>query len=178
MEQQKIYVVCEYSKCSMSMPEFEVTFASTIRELAEEKLQERAKTLALDHGVDNINKVDEYYWKVDNNLPTKFEMFDHDGDNGFMIYLKEQELNGPSMEKHIENAIKYVSEKHSWNAERENMILNELCTDRRLSEVDDAVFVEVHDLMEDYGDEQKLPIGWWLPYADEQTIFMEVTKKE
>lgn len=76
------------------------------------------------------------------------------------------------MDKEFEKAIQYVRENKTWSDAQEARaleIINKLrCS---IAQADCHIYDEIHDLMEEYSDDNFLAEGWWYGYADEDDIF-------
>lgn len=76
------------------------------------------------------------------------------------------------MKTWIKDAIKYVKENKTWSDAEEAVALeriNELRCD--LSTASDEIYCSIHDLMEEYCDNEDLPEGCWMYEIDEDAIF-------
>lgn len=79
------------------------------------------------------------------------------------------------MSKAIDKAIKYVREHKSWSAEEEAKALERI--DHYRCSIDFAspqIFEEIHDLMEEWSEDNGKEEGWWYEEADEDDIFFEL----
>lgn len=79
------------------------------------------------------------------------------------------------MEKHFKNALQYVRDNKKWSDYREEEALCYINETRcGINIADHDICEEIADLMEEYGEENDLPEGWWLEYGDEEDIFMKL----
>lgn len=79
------------------------------------------------------------------------------------------------MSKSISEAIQYVRENKTWSEAEERVALdriNELRCD--VSYASEKISDDIHDLMEEYGEENNLPEGWWLDETTEDDIFFSL----
>lgn len=76
------------------------------------------------------------------------------------------------MDKEFEKAIQYVRENKSWSEAQDARAL-EIINQFRcgISQADDCISDEIHDLMEEYSQDNDLPEGWWYEFGDEDDIF-------
>lgn len=75
----------------------------------------------------------------------------------------------------IEKAVQYVRENKTWSDAEEAVALekiNHLRCD--LSTASDKIYCAIHDLMEEWSDENGYPEGWWMYEIDEDTIFFKL----
>lgn len=75
----------------------------------------------------------------------------------------------------FEKAIEYVRKHKTWSdAEDERALeLTERCR-CNIQQADPTISDEIHDLMEEYSDENDLPEGWWLREGDEDDVFFRL----
>ena len=78
-------------------------------------------------------------------------------------------------EKHFEKAIQYVKENHKWSDAKDALALETINAYRcDINFADHAITEEIHDLMEEYGQDNDLPEGWWYEQGDEDDIFFSI----
>lgn len=84
---------------------------------------------------------------------------------------------GLIMNEHFDKAIQYVKEKHTWSDACVQHAL-EIIEECRcpIDQASDEISYEIHDLMEEYGQDNDLPEGWWYQYGDEDDVFWELLK--
>lgn len=76
---------------------------------------------------------------------------------------------------HIKKAIQYVKDNRRWSDAEEQVALERIGNYR--CGVDFAypsIADEINDLMEEYGQDNDLPEGWWLEDTDIDEIFMQL----
>lgn len=79
------------------------------------------------------------------------------------------------MERHFEQALEYVRKNHTWSEAEEAVALERIDHLRcGLQYVDSSISEEIHDLMEEYGEEHDLPEEWWYEIGDEDDVFMKL----
>ena len=75
----------------------------------------------------------------------------------------------------IEKAVQYIRENKTWSDAEEKVALeriNEMRCD--LSTASDKIYCAIHDLMEEWSDENGYPEGWWMYEISEDDIFMKL----
>ena len=68
---------------------------------------------------------------------------------------------------HFEKAIKFIKDNRSWSDAEESVALqsiNHLRCDINFAAP--AIADGINDLLEEYGEDNDLPEGWWLEYVD------------
>lgn len=73
--------------------------------------------------------------------------------------------------KAIERAIQYVRNNKTWSDAAEAVALEEL--GKRLP-LPERIENEIHDLMEEWSDDNDMPEEWWYNEMDETDIFYEL----
>ena len=76
---------------------------------------------------------------------------------------------------HIDKALQYIRDNKTWSDEEEKVALQRI--DHYRCSIDFAspsICEEIHDLMEEYGEDNDLEEGWWLEFGDEDDIFFEL----
>lgn len=76
------------------------------------------------------------------------------------------------MEKKIQEAIEYVKANKTWSEAEEAVALeriNRLRCDLRWAS--DKIYDAIYDLMEEFGDNEGLPEGWWMYEISEDDVF-------
>jgi len=76
------------------------------------------------------------------------------------------------MEQLFKQAIQYVKEHKDWSDAEEQVALEKI--DHYRCNIDFAapsISDKIHDLMEEFSDENDLPEGWWYEFGDEDDIF-------
>lgn len=79
--------------------------------------------------------------------------------------------------EHIAEAIAYIKEHRTWTAAEEMTAWQDVSIQRctlRDARGGDKIADEIHDLLEEYGEEHDLPEGWWLEFGDEGEIWLFV----
>ena len=71
----------------------------------------------------------------------------------------------------IEKAIAYVKANKTWTAWEDAQALDYI--NNRMP-IPNKIADEIADLMEEFGEENVLPEGWWYDYGDENDIFLEL----
>lgn len=75
----------------------------------------------------------------------------------------------------IDDAIQYVRENKTWSDAEERVALDKINSMRcDLSTASDKICCDIHDLMEEWSDENDYPEGWWMYYVDEDDIFLKL----
>lgn len=75
----------------------------------------------------------------------------------------------------FEKAVQYVRENKTWSEYREKEALDYISEMRcDINHADHDICEDIADLMEEYGEENGLPEGWWLDYGDENDIFLKL----
>lgn len=76
---------------------------------------------------------------------------------------------------HFEKAINYVREHKTWSDAAEQKAYEVIERYRcNIQQADSNISDEIHDLMEEYSEENDLPEGWWMYEGDEDDIFNEL----
>ena len=71
----------------------------------------------------------------------------------------------------IKDALRYVRENRTWTDAEENMAIERIGQHYPLPQkIEDAI----HDLMEEWSDENGYPEGWWYYEMDELEIFYKL----
>lgn len=71
----------------------------------------------------------------------------------------------------IEEAVQYVKDHKTWSEEEDEYALHLLGRGRRLPyDISD----QIHDLMEEWSEENGYPEGWWYDEMDETEIFYKL----
>ena len=79
------------------------------------------------------------------------------------------------MNKHWKKALQYVKENKKWSEEEEKVALQRINHYRcGIDFASPSIRDEIHDLMEEYSDDNDLAEGWWLLYGDETEIFYKL----
>lgn len=79
------------------------------------------------------------------------------------------------MDKHFEKAIQYVKDNHRWSDAREALALEQIDYYRcDINFADHLIADEIHDLMEEYGQDNDLPEGWWYEQGNEDDVFFSL----
>lgn len=74
----------------------------------------------------------------------------------------------------LEQALQYVREHKTWTEEQETRALLEIDHSRcplRMTHDGREIEEGIHDLMEEYSDENYLPEEWWYEEGDAEDIF-------
>ena len=78
-------------------------------------------------------------------------------------------------EKHFEKAIQYVKENHKWSDAKDALALETINAYRcDINFADHTISEEIHDLMEEYGQDNDLPEGWLYEQGNEDDIFFSI----
>ena len=79
------------------------------------------------------------------------------------------------MERHFEQALEYVRQNRTWSEAEEAEALERINHFRcGIQQASSSISEEIHDLMEEYGEEHDLPEGWWNEIGDEDEVFMKL----
>lgn len=81
------------------------------------------------------------------------------------------------MNKTLKEAIQFVRDHRTWSDDMESCALQAVDRFRcplNLTYAGGFICDEIHDLMEEYSDENGLPEGWWQEETDEEQIFWEL----
>lgn len=79
------------------------------------------------------------------------------------------------MDKHFEKAIQYVRDNHRLSDAKEQVALERINTYRcDINFADSTITEEIHDLMEEYGEDNDLPEGWWYEQGNEDDVFFSL----
>lgn len=75
----------------------------------------------------------------------------------------------------FEKAVQYVRDNKTWSEAEDSLALERInnlrcCIDFASPEI----CTEIHDLMEEFSQENDLPEGWWYNEANEDDIFFEL----
>lgn len=79
------------------------------------------------------------------------------------------------MTTELEKAIDYVRKNKSWSKEEEIValrIIDQMRCD--IDQADEDIADEIHDLMEEYSEENGLPEEWWMYETDVDEIFFKL----
>ena len=99
------------------------------------------------------NREQDYWW-----------MTNPDGDG-----KKDSELTP------LEQAIDYVRRNKTWSRAEEELALERIDKWRcDLFHIDEQIWEEIHDLMEEWSEEHDYPEGWWEEQTDEDDIFFQL----
>lgn len=83
------------------------------------------------------------------------------------------------MKEHFKKAIQYVRDNKTWRGYAEEEALNYMNEMRcGIVRADHDICEEIADLMEEYGEDNDLPEGWWLEIGNEDDVFFEVINNE
>lgn len=75
----------------------------------------------------------------------------------------------------LEKAIQYVRDNKNWSDAEERVALDKINQFRcGIAQASPSISDKICDLMEEYGEENDLPEGWWYDLADEDDIFYEL----
>lgn len=76
---------------------------------------------------------------------------------------------------HIDKALQYIRDNKTWSDEEEKVALQRINHYRcNIDFASPSIRDEIHDLMEEYGEDNDLEEGWWLEFGDEDDIFFEL----
>lgn len=76
---------------------------------------------------------------------------------------------------HYEKALQYVRENQPWTASEEDAALDIINRYRcNIEQASPSIADEICDLMEEYGEENDLPEGWWYDYGDIDDVFFKL----
>ena len=76
---------------------------------------------------------------------------------------------------HIENAIQYVKDNHSWSEAQDAIALERINHYRcGIDFADKGIATEITELMEEYGQNNGLPEGWWESETSLDDIFFNL----
>lgn len=79
------------------------------------------------------------------------------------------------MDRHFEQALEYVRKNRTWSEAEEAVALERINHFRcGIQQASSSISEEIHDLMEEYGEEHDLPEGWWNEIGDEDEVFMKL----
>ena len=77
--------------------------------------------------------------------------------------------------KHFDKAIQYVRDNKTWSPAEEEVAWEFIDRYRcPIGQASPRIADIIHDLMEEYGQDNDLPEGWWYDYADEDEIFTQL----
>ena len=72
----------------------------------------------------------------------------------------------------LEKAIQYVRENKTWSDAEEIVALETIDHMRcSLDYASPSICDEIHDLMEEWSEDNEMPEGWWYEEADEHDVF-------
>ena len=75
----------------------------------------------------------------------------------------------------FEKALQYVRENKNWSNALEQVAWERIGEWRvPLYMTGTGIDDKIHDLMEEYSDDNDLPEGWWLEFGDEDEIFWKL----
>lgn len=69
--------------------------------------------------------------------------------------------------EHVKNRVNGLDVVHA-----QNLLKDE--PDTTIDDIDSALADMIYDLMEEYGEDNDLPEGWWLEYGDVQDVLMKL----
>lgn len=76
------------------------------------------------------------------------------------------------MDKLLEKALRYVRENRTWSDAQEELANERMSTYRcNMSFADPNITDKISDLLEEFGDDNDLPEGWWMEYGDADDIY-------
>jgi len=76
---------------------------------------------------------------------------------------------------HFNEAIQYVRDNHRWSDAEAQVALERIDYYRcDIGFASPTISDEISDLMEEYGDDNDLPEGWWFEYGTPDDIFMKL----
>lgn len=79
------------------------------------------------------------------------------------------------LKHHLDKAIQYVRDEHTWSEAREALALETIELYRcDIDFADKGIADEINDLMEEYGEDNELSEGWWMEYGDIDDIFFKL----
>lgn len=82
--------------------------------------------------------------------------------------LNKQIVGGKS---DLDEAIAYILKNHQWTDAEEQCALDGIGAHRNLPQF---IETEIYDLLEEYGEDNDLPEGWWMEYGDIDDIFLKL----
>ena len=75
----------------------------------------------------------------------------------------------------FEQAIQYVRENKTWNDGEDFAALETIDNYKcDIGQANRKIADEIIDLMEEFGENNGLPEGWWYEYGDEDDVFFEL----
>ena len=75
----------------------------------------------------------------------------------------------------FEKALQYVRDNKDWSDAEEQVALERMDQYRcPLDFTGMGIAEKIYDLMEEYGEDNDLPEGWWLEFGDEDEIFWKL----
>lgn len=80
-------------------------------------------------------------------------------------------------ESHFEKASQYIRERATWTDAENEVALDQMGEMRCplvMTSTGEKICDEIHDLLEEYGEEHDLAEGWWLDYGDEEDWFLNL----
>lgn len=76
---------------------------------------------------------------------------------------------------HFEKALQYVRDKKKWSDAQDALALERINHYRcGIDFASPSICEEIHDLMEEYGEDNDLEEGWWMTFGDEDDIFLKL----
>ena len=79
------------------------------------------------------------------------------------------------MNNDIEKAIQYVRENKTWSDAEERVALDNIDHMRcDLAQASNKIYCDIHDLMEEWSDDNEMPENWWWAYVSEDDIFFKL----
>ena len=76
---------------------------------------------------------------------------------------------------HLDKALQYVRDNHRWSDAEEQVALERINAFRcDISSAYPSIADEINDLMEEYGQDNDLPEGWWYEFADTDEVFINL----
>lgn len=79
---------------------------------------------------------------------------------------------------HFEKALQYVRDNKTWTEAEEQVALNDMDRWRcplTHTQTGERIADQINDLMEEYGEDNDLPEGWWLDeVSDAEDIFWKL----
>ena len=71
----------------------------------------------------------------------------------------------------IDDAVQYVRDNKSWSEAEDDYAFDQLEQGRNLPY---SIRDQIHDLMEEWSEENDYPEGWWYDEMDEEEIFLKL----
>lgn len=77
--------------------------------------------------------------------------------------------------KDLQNAIDYVRKNKTWSDAEDIVALDTINKMRcGIAQASPRISDEIHDLMEEWSEDNDMPEGWWYECADEDDIFFSL----